>query len=186
VTDQLVLASAAVAVAISMFALLVSLGTAMRVNQGSISRMGAQGLEAGDAVPAAELRSLISDGADRFMAGPTILAFVTSGCTPCVDMIDALNVRHSAGNDCGPLVVVEPVPAEARSLAESAKFRATWIRDSDRLLANAFKSYSTPQLFLIHAGKVVRAAHGKDVERLIEQAASLAAPPLQLLNLSTS
>jgi len=176
--QQLLVAGVILSLTASVFAVVLSAGTAMRVNQRQMATSVPGGLEVGELIPTEELQSVVGGAVDTIVAGPTVIAFATSGCRPCREMVDRLNVLLPTGY-AYQFVVVEPASYEVPSLKEMARFEATWVRDPERKLHHAFKSNSTPHVFLVNRGMVLESVRGGSIESMLRTASTLAADQLQ-------
>jgi len=181
VTEQLLGAGVLVAVFLSVVAVLLSIGTAMRISQIAANRPVRFGLRVGEHVPDAELRVELGAKAEALITGPTLIMFVKSDCPPCRQIVERVDRVLSERPTRSRLLAIEPAPESVPSMRDLAHFNADWIRDPEGRLQRAFKAMGTPALFLINEGVVVLNEEHSTVEELLDWAPDetdhAAAPP---------
>lgn len=153
---------AAIALAVAALALAVALGVAVRINRlETVVTPDLGGLAVGTPVPETLLEQAPSDERTDWIRGPTVLAFLSSGCKACGELLERLN---EAGSLDVRLVFVEQ-ETDAR-LHSEARFGVTWLTDPDGGLRRAFRVVASPHLYLIEKGVIIAQEVGTDVHSL--------------------
>ena len=158
------------AVLVSVLALLVAIGVALRPQ----SRSGPQlGITPGARVPDDTLRRLFGPRSvhDTLNSG-AIVILVSSDCQACRQLIDLLNERGS-GFLGMPLVIIEAGREDDSRLRERASFEALWAMDPEGLAKLAFETDVTPHLFMVRYGLVQDRIVGYDLSQLEAKAKSV-------------
>jgi hypothetical protein len=172
---EIALGLSVTAVGLSLFALLISLGSAIRVHRlgrvdGDASARPA-GLAVGEPVPVETLAEVTGNGyVSQLAVGPSLVIFVTQNCQPCRELIQDLNRPRTVPPGI-QILIVEPRVADAESLRDWAAFHAHWAVDDAGVLKEAFKARGTPHTFLVQDGHVVAQALGTNLRSLLKVAA---------------
>ena len=152
-----------VALVVSVLALLVAIGVALRSQSRSEGQLG---IAPGSRVPEDTLRRLFGPRwvHDSLNSG-AIVVLVSSDCQPCRQLIDLLNERGS-GFLGMPLMIIETGREDDTGLRERASFDATWAMDPEGLATSAFETPVTPHLFIVRDGLVQDRLVGNDLSQL--------------------
>jgi len=165
--EQAALLLAAVSAVLSMVAILVSTGTAIRVSR--LEGMGEphEGLTAGSPAPRDAIAGIVPAGQEsQWISGPSLIAFVSPSCEPCGQLVMRLNViRDRLPQN---MLFIEPELDGDKSLRPLAEFEAHWVNDASTPLRRAFKSFGTPHLFVIRDGLIQDQHLGADADRLFD------------------
>jgi len=163
------------AIGAAIFAVLISIGSAMRIHriEGMYGEAAGRqvGLTPGSPVPIEALAAVAGNGhLSNDATGRSLLVFVTQGCQPCRHLIEGLNKPRAVPPGV-QLLIVEPSVPSGESLRDLATFTAEWIVDDTGDLRQAFKTGGTPHSFLIRDGHVLAQALGTNIRPLLEAAA---------------
>jgi hypothetical protein len=156
---QTSLAIALVALAASLFAVLVSVGTALRLSRlySSFPEVTRSGLPAGAEVPAGALASHLDGEASDWLEGPSLLVFVTPGCRGCTELLE--NWDRRGGKTWPERLLMVDVDAEDEALGQEHAFPARWVLDRNRALQQAFQVQVFPHGYLVESGRVEQSGH---------------------------
>jgi len=162
---ELAISIAVVALALSLFSLLISIGSAGRMVRLE-RRLSPTGLPAGSAVPREVFASLFeATSVEGWLKGPTLLVLASPSCEPCRDLIELLNEKPA--DAAVRLVVVEPESEASHSLQGLARFAASWKTDSTGMVRAAFQTQASPHSFLISDGRVIQQIVGPNIDTMI-------------------
>ncbi|MHB8688537.1 MAG: TlpA family protein disulfide reductase [Candidatus Dormibacteraceae bacterium] len=106
--------------------------------------------------------------------GPSLVIFVTQGCQPCKELLQAFNKPRTVPSGL-QLLIIEPSVSGAESLRDQAAFEAHWAVDDMGALKEAFKARGTPHTFLVRDGHIVAQALGTNLRSLLRAAAQTTA-----------
>jgi hypothetical protein len=138
----------------SVFALLVAVGAALRVQGLQHAGGGQIGLPSGARIDRHVLAPFVGDaGLDAWLKGPTIVVVAKTTCPGCHELVASMN-RQSA--DLAPfrVLMIERGHGEG-GLAGAAEFNATWVKDEEERSKEVFRTNVSPHAFLIERGQVV-------------------------------
>lgn len=163
---QVALSVSIVAAVLSILSCLISIGTASRLQRRWVRSAQVGGVGVGDEIGSDVLaRVFPPETRSQLTVGPTMIAFVSSGCRACTSVIDQLNGAF-AGHSI-PAVMIEP--ASLKSLREQARFEAFWMLDDlGRGIQAEFGSQVSPHTFVLVNKRVVGQQAGSDITPLIE------------------
>jgi hypothetical protein len=162
---EVALSLSIVATVLSVFATLLALGTASRLQRRLVRSSQIGGVNVGEEIPGDVLARLFpGELRSQLVSGPTLVAFISSSCRACELMLDQLN--HSFDGLSIQAVMVEP--AALQSLRGRARFEALWVSDDQTGSIQAeFGSQVTPHAFVLEKGKVARQQAGSDISLLL-------------------
>lgn len=176
--EAIVLVSLTALVA-SGFALLVAVGSALRVQRlerGAGVEGG--GLSPGTRIDADAFASLVGQqGVDRWLRGPTLAVVAKTTCPGCRDLIADMNRRSE---ELGRLrvLIIERGHGNGGSLRSMAQFDAVWVDDRNDRSKEVFRTNASPHAFLIEQGKVVhQSSGGHAVEHLLHEGRASSSKP---------
>lgn len=151
----------------SAFAVLVAVGSAMRVQ--SLQHGGATqtGLPQGTRVGRNTLAPFVGEAAvDTWLSGPTLVVVAKTTCPSCHDLVSHMN-RRSSDFAGFRVLMIERGRGEGESLEGKAEFAATWVKDASDRSKDIFRTNVSPHLFLIERGTVVRQQTGAQAVALL-------------------
>jgi hypothetical protein len=162
--------ASAVALIAAVFALIISVGTAIRLqrSQGTGQPAALGGLSAGTPVSNILLPVLDPAAGDGWLQGPSLVIFASAGCQPCRDLFASLDEDRLRGFK-GRLLLVDR--SQKPDTLETARIPGAGYRiDADGQLAGAFHARGTPHTFLIRNGRIADQALGADITKLLAKA----------------
>ena len=168
-SSQVAVALSIIALAAAALSILLSGGTAVRIQRLGSAVPTPEGLAPGTAVPLDTLRALPVHSAEAWSKGPSLIIFASAGCAPCRELVDNLNCDLSRVGDWR-MVFIESVHEGSSngSLKTDALFPATWVTDTSGKLREGFKTRATPSSYLLHEGRVAAHRLGPNVGDLLE------------------
>jgi hypothetical protein len=157
------------ALMISISAVLVSIGVAMRRPSGAERLIG---LASGARVPLEILSRLFTSVPvpDLVQRGAVVM-FISPGCQPCETLLESISEQDGIGDL--PILVIEAGSPSDKSLRELATFDPYWARDPEGLAKQAFETGVTPHAFIVKDGIVKDRLIGSDVSLLQAKAKAL-------------
>lgn len=166
---QIALAISIVALGVAVLALLVALGTAVRIPRQGPGIPAADGLPRGADVPIEALRTLSLESLDAWTAGPSLVIFSSGSCEPCRELVNGLNAALETAQRRRILFIEGGAAGDMdNSLRGRARFPAVWRTDPNGTIRDAFMTRATPSTFLIHESKVVGHKLGPNIGSLLE------------------
>jgi hypothetical protein len=170
VSNQIAIGIAALSLAVAAFGLLVTVGSTVRIQrlENRIKpRHENLGLPAGSSVPE-EVLSPFLDGRSvvDWLQGPSLLILASSTCSPCQDLVQAMN-EHEPREIGGRLLIIQPEGDSSERLREAARFQASWGIDLGSRVRKTFRTEASPHSFLIGNGKVIDHVVGPDLAILV-------------------
>lgn len=176
--QQLILVLATGAVVLSVFALLISLGTAARVSR-MPTHSAYPGLQTGQPVAREPIAKVTSAStADAVLEGPSAVIFAKSRCGPCQELLAALRETDLGLSKETTLVVDTTDDGASSDVAAAAGFACTVIRDRDHLLRNAFRNSATPTTYIVAGGVVHHQIAGPDAGSIQRSIKAVSSSPL--------
>lgn len=154
----------------SLFALLVAIGSALRLQNAERASGVDVGLPPGSRVDHEALSAFVGrSNADAFVRGPTLVVVAKRTCPGCQDLVVRMN-RLSRELGHLRVLMIERGRGEDATLRTLAEFEAVWVIDSVDRSKQVFRTNISPHAFLIEHGKVLRQMSGTHaVDHLLEQ-----------------
>lgn len=169
--ELLALSAAAVALLLSLVALLLAFGVTLRMLRLERSQTPPprEGLSPGSETPQ-EFVANLPTGLDpsAWLEGPSLVVFGAGNCEPCRELVTALGATDLTRFE-GRVAFVER-PDSAAPLSSSAPIDAQFIIDRDGMLAAAFDTNVTPHTFVIQRRQIVGQKIGADVDEILPPA----------------
>lgn len=173
--DVLAVLLGAAALLVSVVALIMALGVAVRLRAlEDVALPPRAGLPVGSSVPRQPLTDLL-DGDSRWLAD-ALLLFASPDCGPCRDLLTALRGQFTGSTR--PVVLIEPPLAGSESLADLLDVPVTRVVDEAGAVRSAFMAHATPHTFLVRDGLVADQILGANVERVLAMLAADTSPAL--------
>ncbi len=161
--EAVALAFGAGALLLSIVALILALGVAVRVrNLEEDAHPPRAGLPVGAPVPRQPLTELL--GGNASWLDRSLVLFASASCEPCRDLVAGLSQGLTPTQM--PVILVEPGSVDG-SFAGLLQFPATRVSDEDGTVRMAFQAHATPHTFLVRDGRVAEQQLGADVERVL-------------------
>lgn len=138
----------------SAFALLVAVGSALRVQ--GLQHAGTQsGLPPGARVDHDALAPFVGQTSlDAWLRGPTLVVVAKTTCPSCYELVANMN-RRSAELAQFRVLMIERGHGDGESLGGTAEFNALWVKDASDHSKEVFRTNVSPHAFLIEQGEVV-------------------------------
>lgn len=138
----------------SAFALLVAVGSALRVQGLQYSDSSVEGgLPLGARVDDTLAPFVGQTGLDAWLRGPTLVVVAKTTCPSCRELVANMNRRSAELSSFRVLMIERGHGGE--SMKGSAEFDALWVQDEGNQSKELFRTNVSPHAFLIENGKVV-------------------------------
>lgn len=177
----LVLAIALIGAICGVLSLLISLGSATRINRFMASLPPAAPPIERTSIPVPEsLQRRISEGTDTngsWFATPTLVVFVSAGCSACGSLLTQLVAERGIAAFGHRIAIVEDGPHQDVAIREAVRsLHATSLHDSERTLAKELAITAFPSALVVRDNIIVLIAKGDGVAPLLAAAAAETAP----------
>lgn len=165
------LAVSVVAVLVACLALIVVLGSALRVQRlesgtAEMPRLRASpSLPIGATVDRDAIARLVGEKeAKKWVEGPSLLAFVSADCPPCAEIVRSISTRPALVSHALMIQQDGENYSKMRSLGASD---AHWVLDRDQRATRAFSVTAFPQCFALAKGEVTSTHLGDHADEFL-------------------
>jgi hypothetical protein len=144
----------------STFALLVAVGSALRVQSLEGAASVERGLPPGTRVDHDALVPFVGQtDVAAWLRGPTLVVVAKTTCPSCHELVANMN-RRSAELAPFRVLMIQRGHGDDESLEGTADFNAIWVKDASDHSKEVFRTNVSPHAFLIEQGRVVRQHSG--------------------------